>query len=400
MEIKSLNLGATIPEKLSKTATVEIEIETSDEQLTGLIDKVQANLQSWLEYGLALGEIILKSYISNGELEIQYVLPDNYVILEVDSRDNIRRIVFIDTHTTGKKYLRRLEEHRWSRDNTYVISNRVFKGDSHNLGKEVSLKNTPWQELEAETTIQFIDRPLFGFYRNPMANNLDPYSVRGISCFANALSLIQDADEQYSRYLWEFEAKETAIDVDITMLDEHMDLPQTRSRLYRGLNANSNDFYKVYSPDIREEALNKGLNSILRRIEDVCGLDRGSLSDELIIDKTATEVKASKQRLFVTVQQIQKAMGVAIRDLFHSLHLWRMLLTQKHLEEPELSISWGDSVLDDSETTRNIKLQEYNSGIISAETYLMEVYGVSEDIARDMMGETAPEDDLEEWGSV
>lgn len=40
-------------------------------------------------------------------------------------------------------------------------------------------------------------------FKNPQANNLDLRSQEGISC-SNLISLIQDADEQYQRIIWEY----------------------------------------------------------------------------------------------------------------------------------------------------------------------------------------------------
>ena len=54
--------------------------------------------------------------------------------------------------------------------------------------------------------------------------------------------------------------------------------------------------YKVFAPPIRDKSLINGFNAILRRVEFNSGLAYGTLSDLNTVDKTAEEIKTSKQR--------------------------------------------------------------------------------------------------------
>ena len=124
---------------------------------------------------------------------------------------------------------------------------------------------------------------------------------------------MKQADEQWGRILWEYEGSELSIDVDITAFrkDEHgnFNIPQGKERLYRGIDLDDNNSkWNVFSPAIRDSSYFNGLNNILKRIEFNCGLSYGTISDPQEVNKTATEIVSSKQRMYSTVKDIQGAL--------------------------------------------------------------------------------------------
>ena len=69
-----------------------------------------------------------------------------------------------------------------------------------------------WSQITPEIHIQNVERPLFGFFKVPMANNIEPESPLGVSIYSGAaVGLIQSADEQWERLMWEFESGERRI---------------------------------------------------------------------------------------------------------------------------------------------------------------------------------------------
>src|SRR5699024_1784287 len=130
----------------------------------------------------------------------------------------------------------------------------------------------------------------------------------GVSIYSRAENLIKEADRQYSSILWEYEATEAAIDVSLDMLVNAEELPKGKERLFRKLDTEDENFYKVFSPNIRDESLYNGLNQLLRKIEFNVGLAYGTLSDVEEVAKTATEIASSKQRSYATIVDIQKSL--------------------------------------------------------------------------------------------
>ena len=295
----------------------------------------------------------------------------------------INHIAFLDRIKSLEKdkivFYNRIEEHE-IKGNQYIIQNKAYKSSSSNeLGQQIPLATIPqWQNIK-EIDVLKRDKPLFAYFKNPQANNLDLRSFEGISCFARALSLIQDADEQYQRIIWEYKGSELAIDADVTVLKNNGDLPSGKERLFRDLGRTLDDnFYNVFSPQIRDSSLFNGLNKILRNIEFKCGLAYGTLSDINDAEKTAEEIKASKQRSFSTVKDIQNELESTLTEFVEVLTFWFDVLKIKYNKDYTMQFNFDDSLVVDSKTERQIKLQEVATGIITKEKYLQDVYGIEE----------------------
>jgi A118 family predicted phage portal protein len=390
VEVVSLNLAATIASELARLTTLEMESTVNDESLQSDYEEVIKDARRFTEYGLALGDLILKPYPVGDRISVDYVTPDMFVPIGFDSFGRLTHVVFIDQivriEDRRKIYYTRLEEHKIT-SGGYTISNTAYRSEAKSsLGDQISLTRVDeWSELDLEASVTGYFTPLFGHFRNPQSNNLDLRSPMGISCFSKAASLIQDADEQYSRILWEYQGSELAIDADVTVLEASGNMPKHGDRLFRnlGLESGKNDFYQVFSPAIRDESLFNGLNQILRRVEYVCDLAYGTISDPNNVDKTAEEIRSSKQRSYATVTDIQKALENALTDLVHAMADWKHVkegnVPPKTEKELEISFSWDDSLVVDSLMEQQIMMQEVAAGLIKPEKYLAFRYGVSEE---------------------
>lgn len=384
--LESLNLCASISSELARLTTIEFESELDLE----IYQEVVGNARKFVEYGLALGGLILKPYLINGKLAMNYLTPDMYLILGFSVFGEINHVVFIDRIFKNGKYYTRLEEHEQKGDYWNIINTCYESENYYSLGEKIPLHVVDeWKTIKTAESI-YVDFPLFSYFKNPTANNLDLQSYEGVSCFSRALSLIQDADEQYQRILWEFKGTEIAIDADITVVKKNGELPHGKERLFRNLGLDQKDgFYEVFSPTIRDSSLFNGLNKILRRIEFTVGLAYGTLSEVDEVEKSATEVKASKQRSYSTVVDIQKELQKTLENL---LKVMGFYLNQTL----EASFSFDDSLVVDAESEQKIRLQEVSMGLIKPEEYLMWRYGITEKEAQKMLPEVEEEEEEEE----
>lgn len=396
----SLNLPSSICSEFAKLVTLEMESSVDDKEINKYYQFVLKKARRFVEYGLALGDVILKPYLADGGIACDIAIPTLFIPLNFDSFGRINHIAFIDRfeklverpfQESDKIYYTRLEIHERTRRG-YKITNKAFRSERPDrLGDEIKLHSVDrWKDFAEGAFIPgYSEKNLFGHFKNPQANNLDLESPMGISCFSRAVSLIQDADEQYSRIIWEYEGSELAIDADINLFKETGDLPSGKDRLFRNLGQGLEDgFYNVFSPAIRDSSLFNGLNKILMRIEFVCGLAYGTLSDLQEISRTATEIKASKQRSYATVVDIQSQLQDALRDMAEAMCVWQDIKNGRQTvrkEFPAVSFTFDDSIIVDSETEQGIMLQEVAAGLIKPEIYLMKRYGVTEKDARDML---------------
>ena len=224
----------------------------------------------------------------------------------------------------------------------------------------------------------------------PEANTVDPSSPLGMSGYGRAVDLIRDADEQYSRLLWEFEATEAAIDVDRDALKPYEDAsgathtirPDLQNRLFRKLDLGNDDLYQPYLPSIRDASLINGLNTILTRIEDVCALSRGTISTSNVEATTATELKILRQRSYSMNADIQKTLEGTLRDVIKIMDIYCTLYKIVPEADYEVSFEWDDSILVDTAEEMSKRVTLIANGIYSKTEFRMWYFGETEAQAR------------------
>ena len=149
-------------------------------------------------------------------------------------------------------------------------------------------------------------------------------------------------------------------------------LPVGKERLYRvnALDAccSSNELLSVFAPALRDKSLINGLNRIIMCVEDACGIARGTFSDPSEVAKTATEVKAMRQRTYGTVTAIQSSLGEALAGLCEVMNLMASLYRLWEGEGRMLP-TFGDGVLNDADSDKNADREDVKAGILTAEEY-------------------------------
>lgn len=383
--IESAGIPSAMSAELSRLVTLEMKTEADDEGVNQVYQRAIEKIRIPVEYGCALGGVVIKPYTGpDDEIAIQYIRADRFFPLAFDSSGKISHCVFVDQFKQGRDIYTRLEVHQIR--NGLHVNNIAFKSStSGKLGARVPLDSVPqWADLAEEASFQETDRLPIGYFKVPLANTIDPDSPLGVSVFSRAVTLIKEADRRYSNEVWELEAKQAAIHIAGSLLKLNKDTgaqeyPEGRERLYRVVQYNTGaadkPLLEEFSPDIRSDALSSTYQAQLRRIEFACGLAYGTISDPDVVDKTATEVRYSKQRLYATVTDIQKALEDALEDLVAAIAFWM------HRPVPKTSFLWDDSIIVDSQSLQAQKLLEFQAGIIDKVKYHMDVYGLSEEAA-------------------
>ena len=395
-------------------------------------EKVKKNIRRQLEYGIAKGGLVIKPYLVrdsdfvasdssdkksaddksidniktdakmsksdvktndsseknkkdyHAHLEFEYIQADGFYPLAFDASGRMTEAAFIQKKVDKDITYSRIEYHKLDGKKCTVInlafkSNKMLKGlqpgTETDLGIEIPLTDVPeWSSLQKKTVINGVDRLLFAYFKMPEANIIDTYSPLGVSGYSRVVSLIKDADYQYSRLLWEFEGGELAIDVDRDALKLVMDeqgndrteRPIAQERLFRKVDLNAEDTYNVFSPALRDDSLLNGLNAILTRIEDCIGMSRGTVSNTPYNEaKTATELKILRQRSYSTNADIQAALEDTLKDVVYIMDILCSLYKVTPEGEYECSFEWDDSILVDIETELSKRLTLMQSGLSS-----------------------------------
>lgn len=398
------------------------------EYLNTQYTKVKNKIRNQLEYGIAKGGLVIKPYIvisditTDGEntdtennirqdvdIEFDYIHADNFFPIAFDGSGKITEAAFVQVKTDKSTVYTRLEYHKLQ-NNMVTVTNLAFKKENRtqpsttdfdsDLGEQINLTEVPeWADLQPVTQIGNVDRLLFAYFKMPEANTIEAHSPLGVSGYSRAVKLIKEADLQYSRMLWEFQGGELAIDIDRdalnTVEDEEKntyEIPNMlQARLMRKVDLGNSETYQVFNPPYRDASLINGLNNILMRIEDVCALSRGTLSDVAAEARTATELKILKQRSYSANAEIQKALEDALKDLVYVMDIYCTLYKVTAPGEYDISFEWDDSILVDVETELNKRITLMQNGLASKLETRMWYFGETERQAREALNNVSQE---------
>lgn len=412
--VKSSNTASAIADEFARLVTLEFKSEIlADEFLNNEYQEVIRNFRNITEFACAKGGIALKPYLNDSHIEVDIIQAENFFPTSYNSRGEITAAIFPEYLIKGDNLYTRLEYHRFE-NGIYHISNTVYLKknfnyvlDNSNLGTQISLTEVPeWENIEPEGQIENIKKPLFAYFKIPKANTIDKTSPLGVSVYSKAVKQIEEIDKQYSRILWEFEGTELAIHISKDLLKPKFDnkgnmtsgeIPRGKERLYRKLDIDvastsaGTKPIETFSPEIRDISLFNGLNKLFRIVEFRVGLAYGTLSDPNDTDKTAEEIKTSKQRSYQTVKEIQNSAQHALKDLVYAMKVWGQLggLQIQNIDiDKDMSFDWDDSIISDKEHELADMKDDVASGLIRPELYIAKKYGVSEDEARKLMPDT------------
>lgn len=386
----SLGIEEGICREFADCALVEMETSVSNERLDKIYQKNIASLNENLQEGLALGSLVLKPL---GEAAAEFISADKIIPISFGDDGKPIDIAFLTVKKVGDvDYFTRFERHYFINGNL-TIENKCFHSQtSRDIGLPCSLEAVEeWANIDpGPVTYPGMNRMDFGYYRNPIKNKVDG-SACGVSVYESAVDLIKKADIQGARLDWEYESGERAIHVDNKALKQdrstgEFGMAKLSKRLYRGLNLEAGkdqELLKEYSPEMRDEAFKRGLEEYKREIEFSVGLAYGDLSDVQEVAKTATEIKASKNRKYNRVTAIQNNLYDCLEDFAAGLAFYNSMLNSGY----EFSCKFNDSILTDEEIERQQDRQDVSMGVMSHLEYRMKWYNEDEATAKKMLPE-------------
>ena len=374
-------------------------------------------LRQKLEQGCAAGGMIIKPYpnLETGHIHFDWAMDWGFYPIAFDDDGNLTDFIIPDVFREGKTIYTRLERHTLVKGkrrrkaagtpqraeendspektaegrtepqkgateqarsgNRIRITQRAFKSTyEESLGREISLDEVPrWAGIQPEAEITETDAPLIGWYKVASSNTIDVDSPLGASVYAKAADTIKQADIQYSNILWEYEGSQLAIDVDPTALSPRNDgtgrmvMPNLNKRLFRAVDIQNgeHEMYNIFAPAIRDSSLFYGLNQYLMRVEDLCGLSRGTISDANSEARTATEMKILRNRSYETIADNQTALESCLRDVVKAMDRYATLYNLAPEGEYDVSFEWDDSILTDTDQQTQERLMLLNAGIMS-----------------------------------
>lgn len=393
--VRPLGLPSAIGRELSHHALTEFNVSVSGSARADYINQqmqaIVSKMGNHLELGLCLGGVALKPYVSGGR-----ILVDAFTTRFTPTRFNgegevIGGVFKSDPVRQGKEWYVKLEYHDFlqQEDGTsrYIVENKAFRsGQDGNIGAQVPLNAVPeWAWLSNREEIEYLEGPLFAYFKPPSSNDVDPSSRLGVSVYAGpTVDLIQQADEQWYQLRREYRTGKRRIILNGDVINAS----QADDDVFEHGSFNDPNFFQFINPEMRDEPLYRGFQQILQRIEYNVGLAFGTISDPQSVEKTATEILAAKQRQFVTEKAIQSAFQLALDDLIYAMNALCDLARLAPAGTYSVDYNWGDGVLDDPETKRQdmaLGLSLLSAAVMGPLEYRMRYFGEDEETAHRML---------------
>ena len=319
--------------------------------------------------------------------------------------DTIDGVVFTNRKREGEKYYTRLEYHRFEGD-AYRITNKCFIGDSPNdTKKAIDIKLTPWAELAEDVSILNVDRPLFGVFRTPQANNIDMDSVLGLPVFSEAVQELRDLDIAYSRNAKEIKDSKRTVLLDSDMMlpgggrpvamnpmalkhqRETMELPD----YIRNVTGDgTKTFYQEINPTLNTDTRITGNNALLSQIGYKIGFSNGYfVFNEKTGAITATQVEADQQRTIQLIKDCRDKLESCLTGLIYALDVMASLYGLAPVGKYEVAYSFGDITYSYEEDKANWR-SYVSMGWVPTWVYLVKFEGMTEEEAKAMVSEAQP----------
>lgn len=392
---KVTGLAKTVCRDVAQKCTAEGRISTGDDALDADLSFLTDALPEKVERVLALGAGVARPYYDADKKSIGVEwYPADRVVPLVWKGEDLVSVALLDFATVNNVTYCKVETHVWQ-NGTVSISSKAYVWNGGRLGGGVSLSAVDeWKDITEETiVINNLKHPLFCYIKTPIANNIDG-SKLGVSIFSNAVDQLEEIDKTFTDMAWERTAGKSKVFVAESMIPQKMvngkavdDLSAVDREMYKVLDGGvEKDLFEVSAPSLRFDQYKAQMDELITLACKNMGLDAKSFtSDHQGNAVTAQQILSEKNETYTTVLNLQeKMLKPALRDILESIRAMQILYGIKAVlpEDPdEVTISFGDSLLIDEESERQMAISEVQRGLRSKLSYLMDYRGMSEEDA-------------------
>ena len=391
--IDTVNFAKAVCSETARLATLAVGIKLDGsaraDWLQEQINKIYFQLRGWVEYGCAYGTVILKP---NGNTVNLYT-PNMFEVTSATD-GNITGVIFHSWEKVGDFWYTRLEYHRFEKD-IYRISNKCYRGSRpDDTTESVDIKTTPWDYLQEEVAVANMERPLYGVFRTPSANNIDLNSPFGLPIFSEAIQELRDLDIAYSR-----NSKEIMDSKRTVLLDADRLLPgggignlnrismPDYIKLVDGDTSVESDIYHEINPQLNTDTRLSGINALLSQIGYKVGFSNGYfVFNESTGIQTATQVEADQQRTVQFIKDIRDKLESCLNSLIYAIDVFASLYQLAPRGAYEIAYDFGD-ITYNREEDRARWWGYVQAGKVPAWKFFVKFEGMTEEDAKAMVSE-------------
>lgn len=316
----------------------------------------------------AFGGIVSKIYTTNtGELAIDTLPQDRIIILSISGNKITSAIIIAEEVMLPNKVVLERQEFHVLVGSTLTITQIILED-----GKQVSLeKHEQWRGLPEVLEINNVDTILASMMTCPVdTRKFGKESMYGVPITFGAEKLIAEVNMFNERLTKEIDLKDSFIGASDLLFDTSYDsngniksksLP--KSGLYQKFKTDTDEFFKEFTPDIRDQSYINAINFKLAQIEKVIGVSRGILTESESSNATATEIKRSSYDTMAIVSEIRKRIEVLFDELLQQINIIADA-SDKQSGDVVISFDWSTDLLEDSKEQFTQIQWGYGSGLI------------------------------------
>ena len=240
--------------------------------------------------------------------------------------------------------------------------------------------------------------PTFCLIRPAVDNLVADMSPMGQSVFEDAVDAIKAVDDAFDTLVRELAVTKPKVFMADQLLQTFQDgagrtvtapmAPEdTVIRAVAGYSGD--DLIKTFQPSIRTEAIRGALDTALAELGDLTGFGQQyfTLSKQGGL-KTATEVSADSSALMRNLRKHEIAIGSQLSDMLTAaLSCARSRLGAQVGDPGRVTVSWDDSIIEDTPAEKAQMLSEVASGVAAPWEYRVRFMGEDEKTARALADE-------------
>lgn len=399
-------------------------IKVNDPKLQNLLDEIfkdnnyYLDQETHLETWIALGSGAIRPYVENDKIKLSWANATEIYPLEANTTkvDQIaisRRLQKVENNNAV--YYTLLEFHQWGNWTTdeqgrkyrpYVITNELYRsGDPNTIGEQVPLDYVDeYAGLSPTTTINYLEKPLFAFYRNAGANNKNLVSPLGIGLCDNWFKTVDDINMVHDGFEWEVKTGYRRVSIPRSWVRRQQSMnghqiPEDQQYFWDPNDAvfvpvNSEDdtsSFKDLSINIRNEQYEGAMDFFLRELENDLRLSPGTFTVTPSGVQTATEVVTNNSKTYQTrssyLTMLEKTIDqlvYAIAELLQNGDLWSdgKARWNGDLDSLVITPDFNDGVFVDQEAQRSADLQAVQASVMPKIQFIMRNYNLSEEEAQ------------------
>lgn len=282
------------------------------------------------EVALGTGDCLIKPYTDGRRLGVDIIGNKDFAVCESIGNDILSCIMKVgeireDLGTVYERFEVQMVRQEETKSGEYadvlLIRNFALKN-----GNEIPLTEVPaWAGIRAEEKIYNVHKPLLGRYKSPAVNRMDVNGVHGVKITNGLDGALANAVEAYNRFNREYASGEKMVFIDKTLMDKdekgnvvYPDGKKNMFLLMRGVGENKS-LIQEHAPDIRADALEKGIEVNNRMIELLCGLSPGILTAPTTSYATATEMRAALHKTFAVITKFRRQLEKGTNDLLEAV---------------------------------------------------------------------------------